>query len=142
MQNIPSKRRAEVSDVLRELGGKVGFIQIKQRMSGMGLTKQAIDGLQKWCVVGKSALAKLKVDSLASDFVCMMPAADSVDAVIEHVSHRFPSLSSPLRKATKEVKEVIRLAEKLGVRRWVSSKLPRLIVADSENLGGSSSSRR
>lgn len=53
LERIPSARRTEVCDVLREMGGKTTFPHIRSKL---GLARTALDYLEKWAVSGASIL--------------------------------------------------------------------------------------
>lgn len=92
LAEVPVRRRAEVSDALREIGGRVGFPQIRGKLN---LTRQVSDRLEKWCLT------------------------EPLDSAMDKLIIKLPHLSASLQKAVREIKEVTTLAEKLGVRRKI-----------------------
>lgn len=64
LERIPSSKRTEVCDVLREIGGKVTFPHVRGKL---GLARSASDYLEKWAVSGASARTARTTVSLKSD---------------------------------------------------------------------------
>jgi hypothetical protein len=53
LERIPSSRRTDVCDILREIGGKTTFPHVRGKL---GLARSALDYLEKWAVAGAFAL--------------------------------------------------------------------------------------
>jgi len=49
LERIPSSRRTDVCDILREIGGKTTFPHVRGKL---GLARSVLDYLEKWAVAG------------------------------------------------------------------------------------------
>lgn len=118
LERIPSSKRTDVCDVLREIGGKVTFPHVRGKL---GLARSASDYLEKWAISGASN-SRTTFSFTILPVISPRPTVDTLDAGLALLCHRFPQLSAALRKATREVAEVIHLATKFGVRRKIVFK--------------------
>ncbi|CED82329.1 eIF-2alpha kinase GCN2 [Phaffia rhodozyma] len=96
LSHVPSKRRLEVCDMLKDIGPKVSFAQLRSRLN---LSRPIVDELEKWYI-----------------------DEPFLEAGTEKLQQRFPQALSALHNAISEIKQVISFAEKFGVRRKIIFK--------------------